>query len=158
MSAAQTPKGLVLNSWKEIAAYLGRGVRTVQRYERDLGLPVRRPRGKSRSAVIALADELDNWLRNAPKQESAPHPELRKPVLSVRIRETIESSTDLRSRSNELRLAHRQAMDALVANLKLTVANLNATMLVINGNGNDNGNGNGNSNAGGGRLSQAHLQ
>ncbi len=32
---------MVLNSWKEIACYLGRGVRTVQRYERDLGLPVR---------------------------------------------------------------------------------------------------------------------
>ena len=31
----------VLNSWKEIASYLGRGVRTVQRYERDFRLPIR---------------------------------------------------------------------------------------------------------------------
>ena len=69
MSTAQTANGLVLNSWKEIAAYLGRGVRTVQRYERELGLPVRRPRGKSRSAVIAMTDELDAWLRNAPRGE-----------------------------------------------------------------------------------------
>jgi hypothetical protein len=53
----------VLNSWKEVAAYLGRGVRTVQRWERELGLPVRRPRGKSRSAVIAFKTELDRWLR-----------------------------------------------------------------------------------------------
>jgi hypothetical protein len=52
----------VLNSWKEIAAYLGRGVRTVQRWEIELGLPVRRPRDKSRSAVIALKAEIDNWL------------------------------------------------------------------------------------------------
>ena len=33
-----------LNTWKEIATYMGRGVRTVQRWERELGLPVRRPR------------------------------------------------------------------------------------------------------------------
>jgi hypothetical protein len=56
----------VLNSWKEIAAHLGRGVRTVQRWEQELGLPVRRPRGKSRSAVIALAGDLDEWLHRAP--------------------------------------------------------------------------------------------
>ena len=30
----------VLNGWKEIANYLGKGVRTVQRYEREFGLPV----------------------------------------------------------------------------------------------------------------------
>lgn len=51
----------ILNSWKEIAGYLNRGVRTVQRWERELGLPVRRPRGKTRSAVIAIAAELDDW-------------------------------------------------------------------------------------------------
>jgi hypothetical protein len=56
----------VLNSWKEIAAYLGRGVRTVQRWEHDLALPVRRPRGKDRSAVIALKSDLDKWLQDTP--------------------------------------------------------------------------------------------
>lgn len=56
-------KRLVLNSWKEIADYMGRGVRTIQRYERDLHLPVHRPAGKSRSAVIAFADEIDQWMR-----------------------------------------------------------------------------------------------
>jgi hypothetical protein len=55
----------VLNSWKEVAAYLGRGVRTVQRWERELALPVRRPRGKSRSAVIAFRAELDIWLSHS---------------------------------------------------------------------------------------------
>jgi hypothetical protein len=52
----------VLNSWKEIAVYLGRGVRTAQRWERELQLPVRRPRERSRSAVIAFRSELDRWL------------------------------------------------------------------------------------------------
>jgi hypothetical protein len=66
----------ILNSWKEIAAYLGRGVRTVQRWERDLGLPVRRPRRKDRSTVLAFAEELDAWLQNtpvrSPRDSSAP--------------------------------------------------------------------------------------
>lgn len=52
----------VLNSWKEIAAYLRRGVRTVQRWECELNLPVRRPRNRSRSAVMALSSDLDSWL------------------------------------------------------------------------------------------------
>jgi CHAT domain-containing protein len=58
----------VLNSWKEVADYLGRGVRTVQRWERDLNLPVRRPRGTERSAVIALKQELDHWLLQSPAE------------------------------------------------------------------------------------------
>ena len=57
----------VLNSWKEIAVYLGRGVRTVQRWEANLGLPVHRPNGHMRSAVIAFRGELDEWLRKAPQ-------------------------------------------------------------------------------------------
>ena len=56
----------ILNSWKEIASYLGRGVRTVQRWERDLGLPVHRPKGKDRSAVLAFPEELDQWLQKTP--------------------------------------------------------------------------------------------
>ena len=66
----------VLNSWKEIAVYLGRGVRTVQRWEANLGLPVHRPNGHIRSAVIAFRGELDEWLRKAPQLRviSAPSP------------------------------------------------------------------------------------
>ena len=56
----------VLNSWKEIATYLGRGVRTVQRWEAELQLPVHRPRGKNRSAVMAFRAELDQWLSRTP--------------------------------------------------------------------------------------------
>ncbi len=59
----------ILNSWKEIAAYIGRGVRTAQRWERDLALPVRRPRGKKRSAVIAVPSEIDAWLRRCPTHD-----------------------------------------------------------------------------------------
>src|SRR3954469_2537119 len=61
----------VLHSWKEIARYLSCGVRTVQRWEHDLGLPVRRPRGEIRSAVIALSSELDEWLAKMPVRQMA---------------------------------------------------------------------------------------
>ncbi|MGI9102105.1 MAG: hypothetical protein ACR2IF_06640 [Terriglobales bacterium] len=61
-----TPQIRVLNSWKEIAAYLDRGVRTAQRWEHDLHMPIHRPKGQERSAVIAFPEELDNWLHAAP--------------------------------------------------------------------------------------------
>lgn len=53
----------ILNSWKEISSYIGRGVRTVQRWEELYGLPVHRAAGKDRSAVHAMSDEIDAWLR-----------------------------------------------------------------------------------------------
>jgi predicted DNA-binding transcriptional regulator AlpA len=52
-----------LTSWKEIAEYLGKGVRTVQRWERELELPVRRPIGRDSRVVAALPAELDEWMR-----------------------------------------------------------------------------------------------
>jgi predicted DNA-binding transcriptional regulator AlpA len=53
----------VLSSWKDIARYLGKGVRTVQRWERHLGLPVRRPIGASqKSAVVLYRGDVDTWL------------------------------------------------------------------------------------------------
>jgi CheY-like chemotaxis protein len=52
---------LLLNSWKEIAEFVGRTERTVQRWEKLYGLPVHRPAGRERSAVIALASEIEAW-------------------------------------------------------------------------------------------------
>jgi len=52
----------VLRSWKEIAAYLGKGVRTVQRWEQLLGLPIKRQKAKAMGTVVASTDELDRWL------------------------------------------------------------------------------------------------
>ena len=50
-----------LDSWKEIAAYLGRGIRTVQRWERDEGLPVHRLAHADRGSVFADPTELNEW-------------------------------------------------------------------------------------------------
>lgn len=61
MPETVTSVPLVLNSWKEIAAYMGRGVRTVQRWERLLALPVHRIGKGKRSPVYAYARELNFW-------------------------------------------------------------------------------------------------
>jgi Tol biopolymer transport system component len=50
-----------LESWKEIASYLNRDVRTVQRWEQTKGLPVRRLPGGEMARVYALRPELDAW-------------------------------------------------------------------------------------------------
>ncbi|MGC2231232.1 MAG: hypothetical protein WBA09_06995, partial [Candidatus Acidiferrum sp.] len=57
------PPGKRLDSWKEIAAYLGRGERTVKRWETERKLPVHRLPGAGRSAVFAYAGELTEWLK-----------------------------------------------------------------------------------------------
>ena len=67
MSVATSPqdgrsqRGDQLDSWKEIAAYLKRGVRTVQQWEREAGLPVRRLATKKRGTVYAYKAEIDAW-------------------------------------------------------------------------------------------------
>ena len=61
---------MILKGWKDIAKYLGCGVRTVQRWER-LSLPVRRPAKRKRSAVVAVSAEIDAWVkRHAPTDET----------------------------------------------------------------------------------------
>ena len=53
----------VLTGWKEVAAFLGRSVRTVQRWEKEMGLPVRRLKSNTRSIPYALRSELTAWLK-----------------------------------------------------------------------------------------------
>ena len=56
----------ILHCWKEIAEYLSAGVRTVQRWESEFALPVRRLRGTKRSAVLAFCSEIDDWVKTLP--------------------------------------------------------------------------------------------
>src|SRR5215470_4226561 len=50
-----------LDSWKEIAAYLRRSVRTVHRWEAEQRLPVHRHLHQSSGTVYAIKSELDAW-------------------------------------------------------------------------------------------------
>jgi Tol biopolymer transport system component len=56
-----------LDSWKEIAAYLRRGVSTVQRWEREEGLPTHRLHHSKLGSVYAHKSELDLWVRERRK-------------------------------------------------------------------------------------------
>lgn len=60
-----SPEGRIFSSWKEIAAFLGRGVRTVQRWEKTLGLPIGRPNGYGSNIVVANENDLREWSRQA---------------------------------------------------------------------------------------------
>lgn len=53
-----------LDSWKEIASYLKRDIRTVQRWEILEGLPIHRHQHHKQGAVYAYASELDSWWHN----------------------------------------------------------------------------------------------
>jgi tetratricopeptide (TPR) repeat protein len=52
----------ILQSWKEIASYLGRAERTCRRWEKEFGLPVHRMDGSPSASVFAYKEELDRWL------------------------------------------------------------------------------------------------
>ena len=61
-----------LDSWKEIASYLDRGIRTVQRWEREEGLPVHRLAHAKRGTVYADRAELAAWRESRRMPAAAP--------------------------------------------------------------------------------------
>jgi len=72
MSANREPlAGKRLDSWKEIATFLGRAERTVKRWETERGLPVHRVPGGGRSAVFAYSNELADWLKGRSQELDA---------------------------------------------------------------------------------------
>jgi tetratricopeptide (TPR) repeat protein len=66
----------ILNGWKEIGGYVCRDIRTVERWEKHRGLPVRRVPGTGRATVYALISEVDEWLASAKEEgaEDVPEP------------------------------------------------------------------------------------
>ena len=61
-----------LDSWKEIAVYLNRSVRCVQRWEREEALPVQRLTHKRHASVYAYWRELDAWIVRCSRKTTAP--------------------------------------------------------------------------------------
>jgi hypothetical protein len=100
-----------LSGWKDIANYLDKGVRTVQRYEHDMGLPVRRPGGKPRGSVIATVAEIAAWVTARQSREE----------LQLSRQPTTSHSVDVDAiRSNVLEMQKlREEMTALRAEVHL---------------------------------------
>jgi hypothetical protein len=112
MGATQGKVGL-LNSWKEIAVYLGRGVRTVQRSE-EMGLPVRRFNG--RHSVMADAHDVDVWL-NAQTygfavRQSSEHSLFRSALVA-----SVQQARLLRYEHQHLKESQKRSLTKLVASI-----------------------------------------
>ena len=128
MHTAISPAPAVLTCWKDIAQYFGKGVRTVQRWERHFGLPVRRPDGVDhKTAVIAYPHDLDEWLQSrwsrrsvdARRHGSQVAPE--RGMLSTEISNCLRISRELQRELRDLRKEHRELLDQL--SLSLTALN-----------------------------------
>ena len=114
----------VLSSWKEIAAYLRRGVRTVQRWEADLAMPVRRPRGTCRSAVVALRSDIDEWLNSLPVRNATQRTQANGFHAQPNSIRNLSEIRDLIARSRDLRRDMAQSRDGLKSALNHLIINL----------------------------------
>jgi hypothetical protein len=121
---AEMARSEILTSWKDIARHLGKSVRTVQRWESELGLPVRRPQGVNhKSSVVARRADLDAWLARewSPKtQESdsaVPVDAERRPMLDFNT--LIRTSHSLRTANHALVREISIVLRALVENCNL---------------------------------------
>jgi tetratricopeptide (TPR) repeat protein len=77
-----------LNSWKEIAAFFDKDIRTVRRWEADRALPVHRLPGAERSGVFAYVSELQGWLHEASSgsaERTDPDPDLLLPIAEIEL-------------------------------------------------------------------------
>jgi hypothetical protein len=77
-----------LDNWKEIALYLRRSVRCVQRWEKNEGMPVRRHSHANGKSVYALRDELHAWLQTRQFRSI----EIPSPGITVRLQEPASGS------------------------------------------------------------------
>jgi len=72
VDAAERPVSRRLDTWKEIASFIGRDERTAKRWEATRGLPVHRPPGGGRSKVYAYTDEVWRWMHEIAELEPPP--------------------------------------------------------------------------------------
>ena len=104
---------VVFTSWKEIASYLGKGVRTVQRWEAQFGLPVHRPNAHAKGIVRATREELDQWIatRWSPRSGQFELPDLG--VTRAPVRTNLEASQELRMQNRALLLGLHKSLEQL---------------------------------------------
>lgn len=105
-----------LDSWKEIASYLGREVRTVQLWEKNEGLPVHRHFHKQLGSVFGFRSEIESWSQQASRRRlNGKHqtgPEASKAEAKSGPRITIQI---LPLRDNAASTEHRQLCDLITA-------------------------------------------
>ena len=120
MGRQTTAQGEVFSWWKDVANYLGKSVRTVQRYERELGLPIRRPTPKATVAVIATKAELDAWISASPLRRSEFTPN--NSGMLKEFRTHVKELNQLRHETAQLRQAVNASLALLRMNLQLAIS------------------------------------
>lgn len=121
MNQGTSSSSHILSGWKDIANYLGKGVRTVQRYEGDLQLPVRRPAGRARGSVVATKEEIDSWVTDSPIRGeltpgSSKHISPEPPLQAMR--QGIKEMTQLRIQMRGLRVDLHESLALLGESLR----------------------------------------
>ena len=124
MGRQTAAKGEVFSGWKDVANYLGKSVRTVQRYERELGLPIRRPAAKGTIAVIATKAELDAWISASPLRAAFRRTEVTadNSGLLKEFRMHVKELHQLRHETAQLRQAVNASLALLRMNLQLAMS------------------------------------
>ena len=111
----------ILSGWKNIATFLGKGVRTVQRYERLLGLPIRRPAAKPKGSVLATKRELEAWIAASPIREVFSLPAAGRTTPSrdgLILKDGLAEMRRLRQQMSELRRELKLALNTLHTRLQ----------------------------------------
>ena len=127
MDGSQAKGPSVLTSWKDIAQYLGKGVRTVQRWEIEFGLPIRRVGNSGhKSPIVLRVSDLQAWLdsnchnqanrnSNRPEADALPTTDL----------------DELIHQLQELRSGHRHLMQETLAQVASLIAECDEMKLKI---------------------------
>ena len=110
----------ILSGWKEIAGYLGRGVRTVQRYEHQLGLPTRRISGHRRGPVLATKSDLDSWVNSRPIVQSSDTQQ----TAQVNLGSALENSLRERSRLHSEMMTLREELKENIREIRQDILRL----------------------------------
>jgi len=116
-----------LESWGEIAAYLRREIRTVQRWERHQGLPVRRLLIGKLGSVYAYRSELDKWFRERQPATENDEPEAEKNTNGESAAHVTVSSVEEKQKSN----GEASAADALHPRPRKTRLHVTITLLTL---------------------------
>jgi TolB-like protein/Tfp pilus assembly protein PilF len=95
-----------LDSWKQIASYLGRSEKTARRWEETEGLPVHRLLHEKRGSVYAYAGELDAW-RDARRAATKGEPLSGNNVSKLDTPEILAAGPELEGKRTNL-LGHRR--------------------------------------------------
>lgn len=124
MGRQTAAQGEVFSGWKDVANYLGKSVRTVQRYERELGLPIRRPVAKASIAVIATKAEIDAWILASPLRAALRHTDVtaNDSGMLKEFRMHVKELHQLRHETAQLRQAVNASLGLLRMNLQLAMS------------------------------------